>query len=73
MHKQTPITAGIDTRPESTMTIPHETYVPFFVALGIAVFFVGLLISAVVVGILGIVVGVAALLIWTWRTDVDLA
>src|SRR5437763_4371159 len=42
LHKQTPITAGIDTRPESTMTIPHETYVPFFVALGIAVFFVGL-------------------------------
>src|SRR4051812_8694899 len=72
VHKQTPITAGIDTRPESTMTIPNETYVPFFVALGIAVFFVGLLISAVVVGILGIVVGAAALLMWTWRTDVDL-
>src|SRR5581483_5907953 len=72
LHKETPIMSGLDTRPETTMTIPHETYVPFFVALGIAVFFLGLLISAVVVGILGVVLGVVALLMWTWRTDVDL-
>jgi hypothetical protein len=33
----------------------------------------GLLIDASVVGVIGIVIGIVALLRWAWRTDVDLA
>ncbi|MDQ1404120.1 MAG: cytochrome c oxidase subunit, partial [Actinomycetota bacterium] len=28
-HRITPITSGVDTRPEANLTIPHETYLPF--------------------------------------------
>ena len=71
--RTSPITSGRDTRPDEVLEVPEETVVPFVVAVGIAIFFLGLLIDASVVGVLGIVIGVAALLRWTWRTDVDLA
>jgi len=73
LDRGTPITSGLDTTPETTLTIPDETYLPLLLASGLAVFFVGLLISAVVVGILGVCVGVLGLVWWAWRTEVDLA
>jgi hypothetical protein len=42
---------------------------PFVLALGIAVVFVGLLVKIVLVGVIGVAVGVVALLAWAWRTD----
>jgi cytochrome c oxidase subunit 1/cytochrome c oxidase subunit I+III len=68
----TPITSGVDTLPEENLTIPHETYLPFFLAVGIAVFFLGLLVSAVTIGAVGVAIGVVCLLWWTWRTEADL-
>ena len=38
-------------------------------ALGIAVFFVGLLVKFVLVGVVGVALGVVALLTWAWRTE----
>jgi cytochrome c oxidase subunit 1/cytochrome c oxidase subunit I+III len=70
--RATPITNGIDARPEATMEIPHETYLPLFTALGIATFFLGLLINGVLVGAAGVVAAAVGLVWWAWRTDVDL-
>jgi len=72
-HHQTPETTGLDARPIATLDLPHPTYLPFLLACGIAVFFVGLLIQAVLVGIIGAAGLVVALTWWTWRTEVDLA
>jgi cytochrome c oxidase subunit 1/cytochrome c oxidase subunit I+III len=70
--RSTPTTAGVDAVPEEIMEVPEETYVPFLVAVGIALVFVGLLVSKLLVGVVGVVVGVVALAVWTWRTDEDL-
>src|SRR5438445_13562786 len=72
-HHQTPETTGLDARPEGTLDLPHPTYLPFLLACGIAVFFVGLLVQAVIVGIIGVAAFVVALTWWAWRTEVDLA
>jgi cytochrome c oxidase subunit 1/cytochrome c oxidase subunit I+III len=70
--RENPITNGLEGRPEGTAVIPRDTYLPLVLALGLAVFFTGLLIDAVVVGVLGVILGVIALVWWAWRTDVDL-
>jgi len=70
--RETPVTSGIDTRPEGNLEIPHETYLPFVVALGLAALFVGLLIKAAVVGVVGVGLAVVAVLWWSWRTEEDL-
>jgi heme/copper-type cytochrome/quinol oxidase subunit 1 len=72
LDRETPITTGLDARPEETMGIPDPTYLPFLLALGIAILCVGLLIKAVVVGVLGVALGTLGLLWWTWRTEADL-
>jgi cytochrome c oxidase subunit I+III len=70
---ETPITSGIDNRPEGNLTIPEETYLPFVLALGLAIMFVGLLISAAVVAVGGVALAIFGAVWWTWRTDEDLA
>ncbi|MGB3410451.1 MAG: cytochrome c oxidase subunit I [Microthrixaceae bacterium] len=70
--RETPTTAGVDSRPDGSMRIPGETYLPLFVALGIAIGFLGLLINALLVAAVGVVVMIVAILWWTWRTDEDL-
>jgi cytochrome c oxidase subunit 1/cytochrome c oxidase subunit I+III len=71
--RETPFTSGIDTQPDGTMQIPHETYLPFFVALGLFVFFLGALVTAVQIGVVGVGIAIVAALWWTWRTDEDLS
>lgn len=71
--RATPITSGIDTRPEGNLEIPRETYLPLVIAIGLGVFFSGLLINASVVGVAGIVLVILGTLWWTWRTEEDLA
>ncbi|MBW3610355.1 MAG: hypothetical protein KY438_02320, partial [Actinobacteria bacterium] len=72
LERETPITTGLDAGTEETMAIPRETYLPFVLALGLAVLFVGLLVEAIVVGVAGLAVAVLGLLWWTWRTEADL-
>jgi cytochrome c oxidase subunit 1/cytochrome c oxidase subunit I+III len=71
--RETPITSGIDTHPEGNLEIPHETYLPFAVALGLGILFYGLLINATLVGVTGIALAVVSALWWAWRTEEDLA
>jgi cytochrome c oxidase subunit I len=70
--RETPITTAVDAQPAEVMVIPHDTYTPFLVALGISVFFTAFLLEAVLVGVLGVVVGVTALARWLWHTEADL-
>ena len=63
------MTSGLDTRPDEPLQIPHETYLPLLVAVGIAIFFVGLLVSAVAVGATGIAIAVSCIIAWAWRTE----
>ncbi|MDQ3679586.1 MAG: cytochrome c oxidase subunit I [Actinomycetota bacterium] len=72
LNRQTPIVSGLQSGPEETMEIPQPTYLPFVLALGLAVLFLGLLLKAAVVGVLGVVVAAAGMTGWLWRTEVDL-
>ena len=70
--RQSALVEGIESRPDQALKVPEPTYVPFWVAFAMAVFFVGLLVKATVVLVAGLVVGIAVLLLWTWRTEADL-
>jgi heme/copper-type cytochrome/quinol oxidase subunit 1 len=70
--KETPITTGLDAVPHQTMGIPDDSYAPFVLAFGIAIGFFALLIKGPTVAVIGLVVGVVALLRWTWHTEEDL-
>jgi len=69
--RASPITSGRDSRPAEVLDIPEDTAAPLAVALGLVVFFLGLLIQASIVGVIGVVLAIVALLRWVWRTDVD--
>ena len=71
--RETPITSGIDTAPEGNLTIPEDTYLPLMVAVGLAVVFLGLLINAAAVGVVGAALAVVGAVWWSWRTEEDLA
>ena len=71
--RETPVTSGIDTRPEGNLEIPQETYLPLVVAVGLAVLFMGLLVNAAAVAIVGAGLAVVSLVWWAWRTEEDLA
>jgi heme/copper-type cytochrome/quinol oxidase subunit 1 len=66
--KETPLTSGMRAEPAGAMTVPEPTYLPFVLALGIAVLVAGLLVQAVLIGVLGLVLGAVGLVRWTWRT-----
>jgi cytochrome c oxidase subunit 1/cytochrome c oxidase subunit I+III len=70
--RETPITTGLDARPEGNLSIPKETYLPFILAAGLFVFFLGLLVDASFVGAIGVGFAALGLIWWTWRTDMDL-
>ena len=69
---ETPVTTGLDARPHDVLRIPHPTYLPFVVGVGLFVLMLGLLVDAVVIGIVGIVCATVGLLWWTWRTEGEL-
>jgi cytochrome c oxidase subunit I+III len=71
MEKTSTITSGRDTRPSDVLEIPEQTVVPLVAAFGLALFFVGLLIDASVVGVIGVVVAIVAVVRWLWTTDMD--
>ncbi len=68
LERTTPLTTGLRAEPEATMEIPEETALPFVVAAGIALLFVGLLFTGIVAAVAGLVIGGISLLRWTWRT-----
>jgi cytochrome c oxidase subunit 1/cytochrome c oxidase subunit I+III len=70
--KTSTITSGRDSLPHEVLDIPKESALPFFMALGLAGVFYGLLIEGPIVMWLAVGLAVVALLGWVWRTDTDL-
>ena len=68
-HRQTPVVVGLAGRPDHAVPIPRPTHLPFLCAVGVFVFFIGLLVDAALVLAAGVAIGVVALGVWTWRTE----
>jgi hypothetical protein len=62
----------MDARPQASAHIPEPSYLPFVAAVGLAVFFVGLLVEAAVVGVVGVLALLVGVTRWMWRTEADL-
>jgi heme/copper-type cytochrome/quinol oxidase subunit 1 len=71
VERTTPITTGLDSLPERAMGIPRPSALPALAALGILVFFFGLLVSAAIVLVAGTVVALGGVTAWAWRTEID--
>jgi cytochrome c oxidase subunit I+III len=67
--RATALTAGLAAEPADNFPIPEESLLPFLLALGIAVLFVGLLVKVALVGVVGLGLGTVGLLAWAWRTE----
>ncbi|HEY7440151.1 MAG TPA: cytochrome c oxidase subunit I [Acidimicrobiia bacterium] len=72
LEKTMPVTEGMDAKPQATLGIPEPSYLPFVAALGVGGLFVGLLVKAALIGVIGVGVGALAVVWWLWRTDEDL-
>jgi cytochrome c oxidase subunit 1/cytochrome c oxidase subunit I+III len=72
IRRETPVTEGYDVLPEEDLRIPRESWAPIATAAGIAVLFVGLLVSAALVAVVGAAAIVVAAGVWAWRTEEDL-
>jgi cytochrome c oxidase subunit I+III len=72
LEKQMPVTEGLDAHPQDVLGIPEPTYLPFLAAVGVALLFVGLLVEAAIVGVVGVLIGAAAVVHWLWRTSENL-
>jgi cytochrome c oxidase subunit 1/cytochrome c oxidase subunit I+III len=73
LDRETPVMGGLENAPAEVLRIPHPTYLPFVVAVGLAVFFTGLIVETAVVGVIGLVIGVVSVVWWAWRTEMDLS
>ena len=71
--RDTPIAGGLEGVLEGDALVPRDTYLPFLLAAGLAVFFFGLLIKAALVLAIGAGVGTVAVVWWAWRTESDLS
>jgi cytochrome c oxidase subunit I+III len=69
--RTTPITTGLDSLPESGLGIPRPSALPALTALGILIFFFGLLVSAAIVLAAGTLIGRGGIAAWAWRTEID--
>jgi cytochrome c oxidase subunit 1/cytochrome c oxidase subunit I+III len=73
LDKTMPVSEGLDARPQDVLGIPSPTYLPFVAAVGVGLLFVGLLVEAAVIGVVGVVVGASAVVRWLWRTSENLS
>jgi len=71
LEKEMTVTEGLDARPQDTLGIPAPSYLPVAVAFGVLLFFVGLLVTSAVIGVVGAAVGLFGVVWWLWRTEED--
>ncbi|HYL50813.1 MAG TPA: cbb3-type cytochrome c oxidase subunit I, partial [Acidimicrobiia bacterium] len=67
LRRAIPITGGLHADPEDVLYVPAETALPFWVALGLALVFLAMLVQAQLVAIVGLAVAGVAVLRWAWR------
>jgi cytochrome c oxidase subunit 1/cytochrome c oxidase subunit I+III len=65
-------TTVFDAEPEGPWPVPPDTYLPFFVALALAVVFLGLLVRGVLIGFAGVAIALVCAFVWMWRTDEEI-
>jgi cytochrome c oxidase subunit I+III len=66
--RETMVTGALSAEPEQVAVLPGNTYVPFFAALFVGLFFVGVLAQFYPLAILGVVLATAAFVTWAWKT-----
>jgi cytochrome c oxidase subunit 1/cytochrome c oxidase subunit I+III len=72
LEKEMPVSEGMDARPQDVLGIPSPTYLPFVAAVGVGLLFVGLLVEASLIGVVGVLIGATAIVRWLWRTSENL-
>ncbi|MGE0138465.1 MAG: cytochrome c oxidase subunit I [Ilumatobacteraceae bacterium] len=65
------VTTGFDAKGDGHLPVPDDSPVPAVVGLGLFILFVGVLLVGAVFFWSGVVVGVGALTVWAWRTEMD--
>ncbi len=69
--RQTAVTTGFDAKGDGLLPVPAPSATPFVAGLGLFVLFVGVLLKGAVFFWLGVAVGMAAIVWWAWRTELD--
>jgi cytochrome c oxidase subunit 1/cytochrome c oxidase subunit I+III len=72
LEHQMPVTEGLDAKPQDTLGIPEPSYLPVAAAFGVLLLFIGLLVTSAVIGVVGVAIGLVAVVWWVWRTEEDL-
>jgi hypothetical protein len=64
--KQTIATSGVDAVPDMVLQMAEDSYAPVCLAAGISIFFVGMLLKSLPVGIVGAAIAALSLIAWLW-------
>ncbi len=67
--RETFATSVLDADQPHVLVMPGETYLPFLLALGIGILFVGILFNRMEVVVAGAVIGLAVTALWMWPAD----
>lgn len=68
---ETPGTTVLDADRLELLPMPAPTAWPFVLALGTTVVFVGVLVESLLLGTVGTLLALLAIVVWTWRADED--
>ncbi len=64
--KETIGTSALDAAPDMVLEMPEDTFAPFWLAVGTAVIFVGLLLKTWTIAGVGAAVALASIVLWLW-------
>lgn len=64
--RATLLTTLLDAQPDAVVHMPKDSYWPFVMALGLAIVFIGCLVSQLSIVVLGGLVSICALIVWLW-------
>jgi hypothetical protein len=65
-NRETLSTSLIEAQPEAILLMPEESLIPFWLALAIALIFIGLLISVYWLAIIGAILSIGLIMTWLW-------
>jgi cytochrome c oxidase subunit 1/cytochrome c oxidase subunit I+III len=71
VRRQMAVTTGFDAKGDGLLPVPEPSAVPAVLGLALFVLFVGVLLVGALFFWTGVVLGIAALGSWAWRTEVD--
>jgi cytochrome c oxidase subunit I+III len=71
VRRQMAVTTGFDAKADGLLPVPHPTAAPAVIGLGMFLLFVGIILVGALFFWIGVVIGLAGLTTWAWRTEVD--